>query len=125
MTIKRLRKEYTRLKARYYQEYIMPAARDITFRFLPEGARTETGHVMTETGVGKYGQSTRKTNKEGKVEIFVELHEKLKREQRLFYVVLLHEMSHLSNWRAECGSTEWWNKESLRLGAAGAMREFF
>lgn len=129
MTIKKLRKEYTRLRARYYIGRGLSAERDIIFRFVRDGDKSVGGHVISRTT--NYAASTRYTAKEtgtGRAAIFCELHEDLRKEvfQRMFYMVLMHEMSHMTNWRAECGfGSEWWGKECVRLGSLGAMREFF
>lgn len=55
----------------------------------------------------------------------MEFHPILKQEwlRRLTLLVLLHEMAHIKNPRADHGP--WFDAEATRLGAAGAMREFW
>lgn len=40
---------------------------------------------------------------------------------RLTGLMLLHELSHMRNPRANCGRTPWWRAEGVRLEAAGAF----
>ncbi len=122
VTLKRLRKEYTRLRKLYHGDVKLAPARNIIFRYREEGqagADGETVFSLADTVAQTY-----KDKQVGK--IFMEFHSELKKHPRFLLMYLMHEQSHLRNWRAGCrGSSEWWDRECVRLGALGAMREYY
>lgn len=53
----------------------------------------------------------------------VELHPDMRRAPNTLRLVLLHELSHMRNPRANCGAkSPWWRRESARIAALGGVR---
>lgn len=107
MTIKELRSLYTKYKRLYYARDGLPATRDIKI-------------VWADLRIGLLGQVSQQ-----ETGYLIEISPMLKSNDywRLAKLILMHEMSHMRNWRADHGP--WWDEECLRLGSLGALREFF
>lgn len=54
----------------------------------------------------------------------IELNQSLREFPKLAYLVLAHEVVHLTHWKAEHGSKEW-NKEVRRLQGMGLLLKVF
>ena len=102
-----VRSRYDRFRGRYYKDDNLPESEDVDFEWMTD--RQVLGRtILTED------QPT------------VQLHEILRSFPRLFDVILLHEMSHIRRPKAECHhGSKAWREEAQRLGALGAMEEFF
>lgn len=113
MTLRELRQAYTRLQRKYYAGSGLPAVKSLRFRWA-----SETSYLTLHSELACVVR-----HPDGWVGI--EFHPILKQEwlNRLTTLILLHEMAHLRNPKAEHGP--WFEEEAVRLGAAGAMREFW
>lgn len=55
--------------------------------------------------------------------ISVEIHPEMRRSPNTLRLVLLHELAHMRNPKAECSpSSKWWREESARVARLGAVR---
>ena len=105
-----VRRLYGLYKRRYYSEYALPAADEVVLSWFTHP------HLL--------GRSTRMPDPDhDEPEASIELHEVLRRLPRLLSLILMHEMSHIAFPRLNHGRG--WRKEANRLGALGAMEEFF
>jgi len=110
VTLKDLKKLYSRFRRLYYAGGSLPPVRDLIIRYT----------IFKDSSMLAL---TSRVEKAGKILWIVEFHESLRKQPRLHAVMLLHEMSHIYKWRLNHGPG--WDLEALRLGSLGAMKEFF
>lgn len=122
MTLKELRRLFNRYRKHYYADRPIPPAKDVIFRYVKEGEKSAVDRPLIFRKDHLLALTSR-LMKEGKTIWVIEFHESLKTQPRLHAVMLMHEMSHVYNWRLDHGPG--WDIEALRLGSLGAMREFF
>lgn len=113
MTLRELRTLYTQFRRRYFAGDGLPLAAELKFRWAGEedflSLKTELACTLWPPG--------------GKQELVFHPFLKGPWFYRLSILVLLHEMAHLKNPKADHGP--WFHQEATRLGSLGAMREFF
>lgn len=120
MTLRALRQNYLRLKKLYYANIPMPPASAIKMKFTGPENKLYLDH-RTQLAV------TVKLEDDPQYDYLMEFHQDLKLpySNRLMILMLLHEMSHVARWGGECGDTEAWRQECVRLGNLGVLKEFF
>lgn len=117
-----LKRLYTRFRKRYYTEGKLPPATSLIFRFVEEGGQSLArykGRPNVFRGASLLALTSRLKNGT----YVMEFHVSLRAQPRLLSIMLMHEMSHMYNWRLDHGPG--WDIEALRLGSLGAMQEFF
>lgn len=113
MTLRELRSLYTTFRRRYYQGAGLPPASSLKFKWAGEEEILNPRSELACT-----------TWHDGKLQAIL-FHPLLKGPwfHRLAIMVLLHEMAHVRNPKADHGP--WFHDEATRLGSLGAMREFW
>ena len=109
VSLAQVRSAYVRFARRYYSGYDMPSVDEVDFEWIEH---------PTNLGLTIFLDRSVQTR-----EVLIQLHPVMRGFPRLLWMILLHEMSHVANPKADHGP--WWKREAVRLGTLGAMREFF
>jgi len=112
MTLQELRWLYRSMRRKYFVGLGLPPVGEVRFHWASDLSLLS---LQTELACVSW---------EGKT-CHMEFHPMLKSQwlTRLCTLVLLHEMAHVHNRKADHGP--WFDKEAQRLGALGALREFW
>lgn len=113
MTLQELRRAYTRFQRKYYAGMGLPPVGSLRIRWASDSSYLSLQKELACVARPPDGS------------IHMEFHPVLKQPwlQQLTLMILLHEMAHLKNPKAEHGP--WFEEEAVRLGTAGAMRDFW